>query len=139
MQNVSKRTILWIVPIIIIALFWYFYGPQKEITEHEHITYIKQSTLNETSKETFDQSFGNNCEDGKWVYFKTQKNTEVVEYKGKCKINDELQEFNLQFIVKDKGERFELGAMLIGGVQQSEEDRDQIITAMLTEKDVAKP
>lgn len=139
MQNVSKRTILWIVPIIIIALFWYFYGPQKDITEHEHITYIKQSTYIETSAETFEQSFGNKCNEGEWVYFKTQKNTNVVEFKGTCPVKGEQQEVNLQFIVKDEGKSFELGAMLLNGEQQSEEDRDQIITAMLTEKDVAKP
>lgn len=139
MQNVSKRTILWIVPVIIIGLFWYFYGPQKEITEHEYITYIKQSTLTDTSTDTFEQSFGNKCNEGEWIYFKTQRNTDVVEFKGTCPIKGEQQDVNLQFIVRDKGESFELGAMLVSGVQQSEEDRDQIVTAMLSEKDVAKP
>ena len=41
MGKLSKRNILWIVPIGILAVFWYFYGPQKDITDNEYITYVK--------------------------------------------------------------------------------------------------
>ncbi|RKJ17429.1 glucosamine 6-phosphate synthetase, partial [Butyricicoccus sp. 1XD8-22] len=83
MQNVSKRTILWIVPIIIIVIFWYFYGPKDEITDNEYISYIKEIKYNET-EETLASAFENYCEEGKWVYFQTQKNQHVVEFKGSC-------------------------------------------------------
>ncbi|PKC50811.1 hypothetical protein RhiirA1_485295 [Rhizophagus irregularis] len=56
MQNVSKRTILWIVPIIIIVIFWYFYGPKDEITDNEYISYIKEIKYNET-EETLASAF----------------------------------------------------------------------------------
>lgn len=89
MQNVSKRTFLWIVPLIIIGIFWYFYGPQEEITDNEYISYIKETKINKSDSVTLDEAFTKYCEEGKWVYFQTQKNQHVVEYKGTCPVNGE--------------------------------------------------
>lgn len=130
MQNVSKRTILWIVPILIIAIFWYFYGPQEEITDNEYITYIKEETINESSNQTFDQAFSNHCEKGKWVYFKTQRNQHVVEYKGSCEVEGKLSEVNLQYVVEDDQKDYQMGVLLLDGEQQSEKIRDDFIQNM---------
>ncbi|HWK24144.1 MAG TPA: glucosamine 6-phosphate synthetase [Ureibacillus sp.] len=130
MQNVSKRTILWIVPIAIIAIFWYFYGPKEEITENEYITYIKESPSNE-SNVSYEEAFANNCTDSKWIYFKTQKNVNVVEFKGACVVDDQQTNVNLQFVVNDNQNDYEIGALLLNDKQQTEEKRDEVLTKMI--------
>lgn len=126
MQNLSKRTILWIVPIAIIAIFWYFYGPQEEITDNDYITYIKESPIN-GSDVSFDNAFANHCTESKWVYFKTQKNDNVVEFKGACQVKNKETDVNLQFVVEDGQKSYDLGVLLINGEQQTEEQRDEIL------------
>lgn len=129
MQNVSKRTILWIVPIAIIAIFWYFYGPQEEITDNEYITYIKESPMEE-SETSFEHAFTNACTDSKWVYFKTQKNHNVVEYKGTCEVNDQSGDVNLQFVVENDQKGYTLGVLLLNGKQQSDEQRNSMLKSI---------
>ncbi|HWL24011.1 MAG TPA: glucosamine 6-phosphate synthetase [Ureibacillus sp.] len=131
MQNVSKRTILWIVPILIIVIFWYFYGPKDEITDNEYITYVKEQKVSETA-ETFDKAFGSYCEDEKWVYFKTQKEQHVVEFKGSCPQNEELKQVNLQFVVEEDRSGYELNVLLLDGVQQTVEQRDMFINDVVS-------
>lgn len=127
MQNVSKRTILWIVPLLIIAIFWYFYGPQKEITDNAYITYIKESNINEDETTTFESAFADSCEEGKWVYFKTQKNHHVVEFKGSCPVDGNESDVNLQFVVEDEQAGYQIGALLVNSEQQSEDQRDHFV------------
>lgn len=127
LQNVSKRTILWIVPIIIIAIFWYFYGPKEEITDNEYITYIKEATIDGMNNQTFNQAFSNYCEKEKWVYFKTQRNQHVVEFKGSCEVDGKISDVNLQYVVEDNQKDYQIGVLLVDGEQQSEQDRDEFI------------
>lgn len=136
MQNVSKRTILWIVPLIIIVIFWYFYGPQEEITDSEYISYIQETTINEINSPTLETAFKNYCEEGKWVYFKTQKNHNVVEFKGSCPVDNQLNEVNLQFIVEEQQQGYQVGALLLNGVQQTEEQRDKFLNIIVSSKKV---
>lgn len=131
MQNVSKRTILWIVPIIIIVIFCYFYGPKDEITDNEYISYIKEIKYNET-EETLASAFENYCEEGKWVYFQTQKNQHVVEFKGSCTQDNSSKEVNLQFIVENEQSGFQVGVLLMDSEQQSEEQRDTFLNNVIT-------
>ncbi|MFC7685026.1 glucosamine 6-phosphate synthetase [Ureibacillus sp. GCM10028918] len=126
MQNVSKRTILWIVPIAIIAIFWYFYGPKDEITDNEYITYIKEASVDE-SNISFENSFATNCTDSKWVYFKTQKNQNVVEFKGTCEVENQKSDLNLQFVVEDDQKGYTMGVLLLDGKQQTEEQRNNML------------
>lgn len=126
MQNISKRTILWIVPIAIIAVFWYFYGPQEEITDNAYITFIKESPINE-SNVSYEAAFASVCTESNWVYFKTQKNANVVEFKGVCQVGDNEQDINLQFVVEDDQTGYETGVMLLDGAQQTEEKRDEFL------------
>lgn len=123
MQNVSKRTILWIVPIAIIAIFWYFYGPQEEITDNEYITYIKESPINDSAL-SLEDAFASACSDKNWVYFKTQKNHNVVEFKGKCEVDNQESDVNLQFVVEDNQKGYDIGVLLLNGKQQTDEQRD---------------
>lgn len=127
MQNISKRTILWIVPILIIAIFWYFYGPQEEITDNEYITYIKESSINETKHDTLEDTLANACEKGKWIYFRTQKNHNVVEFKGSCEVDGNVSDVNLQFVVENEQTNYQVGALLLDGVQQSEAQRNEFL------------
>lgn len=131
MQNVSKRTILWIVPIAIIAIFWYFYGPQEEITDNEYITYIKESPIQESGA-SFDSALATTCTDNKWVYFKTQKNHNVVEFKGKCDIDSQVNDVNLQFVVEDDQKGFETGVLLLDGKQQTKDQRDEVLKLIVS-------
>ena len=132
MQNVSKRTILWIVPIIIIAVFWYYYGPQKEITDNEYISYIKETSVTDTGEPTLESAFSNYCKEGKWVFFKTQKNHNVVEFKGTCPVDGDVNNVNLQFVVEEDQKGYKVGVMLLDGVQQSEEARDQFLNMVVS-------
>ncbi|TSI06713.1 glucosamine 6-phosphate synthetase [Lysinibacillus sp. BW-2-10] len=132
MQNVSKRTILWIVPIIILAIFWYFYGPQKEITDNEYISYIKQSSIETSPNTNLENAFGNYCAEGKWVFFKTQKDHNVVEFKGECPVNGDANSVNLQFVVEDDQKGYKLGALLLNGEQQSAEQREDFLNMVVS-------
>ncbi len=132
MQNVSKRTILWIIPILIIVIFWYFYGPKEEITDNEYISYIKDNSFTENSDSTLEDAFSSYCSEGKWVYFKTQKNQNVVEFKGACPVDGKVNDVNLQFVVEDNQKGYQVGVLLLDGVQKTEEERDEFLNMVVT-------
>lgn len=140
MQNVSKRTILWIVPILILVIFWFLYGPKDEITDHEYIDYIKQSTLNDSSQ-NIQTALESICSENKWVYFQTSKRQHVVEFQGSCAIESKnSSQMNLQFIVEKERKDFQVGAMLLDGEQQSETVRDEFLSEILAgQNEVATP
>ena len=123
----TKRTVLWIVPILIIGIFYYFYGPKDDITENEHIDYIKAQTLGEDSNLPVGEAFERYCSKSEWVYFETQKRQKVVEFKGECPGGKSAQPVNLQFLVDEEGDGFILGALLVDHVQQTEEERASYI------------
>lgn len=126
-MKLGKRTILWIVPIIILGIFVYFYGPKKEITNNEYIQYIQQVSLVENSNIRVDQAFESFCKEAKWVFFETQKGQHVVEFKGECPVNNEVNPVNLQFIVEEDRSSYEIGALLLNHVQQTTEERTKYI------------
>lgn len=123
----SKRNILWIVPILIIAIFYYFYGPKDAITENNHIETIKNQTLAGNSNLTIEEAFNSYCSKSEWVYFETQKRQKVVEFKGECPVKDEVQPVNLQFLVEEEKDDFVLGVLLLNHVQQTEAEREAYI------------
>ncbi|KGR78915.1 hypothetical protein [Ureibacillus manganicus] len=130
MQNVSKRTFLWIVPILILVIFWFVYGPKEEITDNEYITFIKEQKLYESSK-SYGEAFAQYCEDEKWIYFKTQKEQHVVEFKGSCPQNNELKKVNLQFVVENNQTGYERNVLLLDDEQQSAEQRDEFLSEVV--------
>ena len=98
MGKLTKRNILWIVPIGILGVFWYFYGPQKDITDNEYITYVKNYSV-ENSSQSLEKAFNSTCKNSKWIYFETQKRQDVVEFEGECPINNKEEKINVQFLV----------------------------------------
>lgn len=122
-----KRTILWIVPIAVLGSLIYFFGASEIESDNDYIAYIKTVSLLETSPIPAKEVLENTCTDGSWVYFETSNRKRVVEFKGKCPIDDAIQPVNLQVLVeKDKSE-YKLGAMLVNNVQQEPEDRQAFI------------
>ncbi|MEG0449301.1 MAG: glucosamine 6-phosphate synthetase [Lysinibacillus sp.] len=129
MGRLSKRNILWVIPIGIIAIFWYFYGPQKDITDNEYITYVKNYFV-EKSGQPLGKAFESSCENPYWVYFETQKGQDVVEFEGDCPINSKNTKVNVQFLVDRDMTKVRNGALLLDSVLQEETDRDEFIVQM---------
>ena len=129
MGKLSKRNILWLVPIGILGVFWYFYGPQKDVTENEYITYVKNYSV-ENSSQSLEKAFDATCKNPYWVYFETQKGQDVVEFKGECPVNNKNEEVNVQFLVDRDRTNVRNGAMLVDSVLQEEIDRDAFIVAL---------
>lgn len=129
MGKLTKRNILWIVPIGIIGVFWYFYGPQKDITDNEYITYVKNYSI-ENSSQSLENAFNKTCQNSKWIYFETQKRQDVVEFEGECPINKKVEKVNVQFLVDRDMTNVRKGAMLVNSVVQKETDRDEFILAL---------
>ncbi len=130
MGKLSKRNILWIVPIGILGVFWYFYGPQKDITDNEYITYVKNYSY-ENSTKTLESAFASACDNPYWVYFETQKGQDVVEFEGNCPVNNEVAKVNVQFLVDNGITNVQSGAMLVDSKMQEETDRDQFLLALV--------
>jgi hypothetical protein len=128
-----KRTIFWIIPILVLLIFVYLFGPKKAVTDNEYISYIKAAPLTENSIETTETAFKHYCEESNWEYFQTKMLDHVVEFKGKCKVNNEVQSVNLQYIVEKKQASHKLGAMLVDGVQQTEEQRTSFLHTLENE------
>ncbi len=129
MGKLSKRNILWIIPIGILGVFWYFYGPQKDITDNEYITYVKSYSI-ENSNQTFDTAFSSACKNPYWVYFETQKGQDVVEFEGECPVNNKESKVNVQFLVNRDMTNVQYGAMLVDSKMQEEADRDKFLLAL---------
>lgn len=129
MGKLTKRNILWIVPIGILGVFWYFYGPQKDITDNEYITYVKNYSI-ENSSQSLEKAFDKTCKNSKWIYFETQKRQDVVEFEGECPINTKEEKVNVQFLVDRDMTNVKKGAMLVNSEIQKETDRDEFILAL---------
>jgi len=129
MGKLSKRNILWIIPIGIIGVFWYFYGPQEDITDNEYITYVKNYSI-ENSNQSLETAFASACENPYWVYFETQKGQDVVEFKGDCPISNKKAKVNVQFLVDANMTTVKYGAMLVDSKMQEETDRDSFLLAL---------
>ncbi|MGE7674173.1 glucosamine 6-phosphate synthetase [Lysinibacillus sp. NPDC094403] len=132
MGKLTKRNILWIVPIGILGVFWYFYGPQKDITDNEYITYVKNYSFENSSK-TLESGLANTCKNPYWVYFETQKGQDVVEFKGDCPVNNKAAKVNVQFLVDRSMTNVRYGAMLVDNKMQEEADRDKYLLTLVGE------
>ena len=54
----------------------------------------------------------------------------VVEFKGKCNVKDDVLSVNLQYIVEKNQTGYQLGAMLVDGVQQTEDERTSFLQTL---------
>ena len=125
-----KRTIFWIIPIGVIGIFFYFFGPQKAVTDNDYITYILATPVIENSDITTEEAFKNYCEESRWEYFQTKMMEHVVEFKGKCKVDNKVQPVNLQYVVEKGQTDYRIGAMLVNGEQQTEEQRTEFLSTI---------
>lgn len=125
-----KRTIFWIIPIGVLVIFFYFFGPKKAVTDNNYIAYIKATPIVENSAVTTGDAFDNYCEKSGWEYFQTKMMEHVVEFKGECKIDDQVQPINLQYVVEKDQTDYRLGAMLVDGKQQSEQQRTAFLNTL---------
>lgn len=126
----SKRTIFWIIPIAVLGIFVYFFGPKKAIVDNDYISYIKAAPFEENSIVTTEMAFSNYCEKSGWEYFQTKMMEHVVEFKGECKVEDSVQSVNLQYVVEKNQTSHHVGAMLVEGVQQTEEQREAFLNTL---------
>ncbi|AWE07096.1 glucosamine 6-phosphate synthetase [Lysinibacillus sp. 2017] len=122
-----KRTIFWIIPIAVLGIFIYVFGPKSTVTDNDYISYIKAAPLTENSNVNNEAVFINYCEKSSWEYFQTKMMEHVVEFKGKCEVNDDVQSINLQYVVEKNQISHHIGALLVDGVQQSEEQRAEFL------------
>lgn len=125
-----KRTVYWIIPIAILALFFYFFGPKKPVTDNEYVQYIQAAPVVENSKLTTEEAFKSYCEKGKWEYFQTKMMEHVVEFKGECSVNEQVLPVNLQYVVEKGQTEYRVGAMLVNGEKQSDQQRNDFLTTM---------
>ncbi|MGN7476378.1 glucosamine 6-phosphate synthetase [Solibacillus silvestris] len=126
----KKRTIFWIIPIGVIGIFFYFFGPQKTVTDNEYISYIQATPVIEKSDVMTGDAFANYCEKGRWEYFQTKMMEHVVEFKGDCEIENKVQSINLQYVVEKGQTEYRIGAMLVNGAQQSEQQRTAFLNTL---------
>ena len=126
-----KRTIFWIIPIAVLGVFIFIFGPKKPVTDNAYVQYIQAAPVVENSNITTEDAFQNYCEKSKWEYFQTKMMEHVVEFKGDCKVDDKVQAVNLQYVVEKGQADYRLGAMLVAGVQQSEEQRSAFLNTMI--------
>lgn len=126
----NKRTIFWIIPIAVLGLFIYFFGPKKPVTDNEYVQYIQAAPVVENSTITTDAALKNYCEKSKWEYFQTKMMEHVVEFKGDCNVDGKVQSVNLQYVVEKGQADYRIGAMLVAGTQQSEEQRSTFLNTV---------
>lgn len=126
----KKRTIFWIIPIAVLGVFIFFFGPKKPVTDNDYVQYIQAASVTENSKLTTEDAFKNYCEKNKWEYFQTKMMEHVVEFKGECQVDKQVQSINLQYVVEKGQTDYRIGAMLVSGEQQSDEQKTAFLTAI---------
>lgn len=54
----------------------------------------------------------------------------VVEFKGDCQVDNKVQSINLQYVVEKGQADYRVGAMLVSGEQQSDEQKTAFLTSI---------
>ena len=126
----NKRTIFWLIPIAVLGVFIFFFGPKKPVTDNDYVQYIQAAPVTENSNISTEDAFKNYCEKSKWEYFQTKMMEHVVEFKGDCQVDNKMQSINLQYVVEKGQTDYHVGAMLVSGEQQSDEQKTAFLTAI---------
>lgn len=129
MGKLTKRNILWVIPIGIMIIFFIMFGPKKQITDNAYIQYVQGSTLDALGTKTLG-SLADGCEKAKWIYFETSKNQDVVELQGDCAYADG-KDTKIQFLVDNERTEIRTGAMLLDNKQLTPEERDDKLHQLL--------
>lgn len=126
-----RRTIFWIIPIIVLVVFFVIFGPKKPVMDNAYVQYIQAAPVVSNSNITTKDAFQNYCEKSKWEYFQTKMMEHVVEFKGNCKVDNKVQTVNLQYVVEKGQTDYRLGAMLVAGAQQSDQQRTAFLNMII--------
>lgn len=126
----SKRNILWVVPLIIIGIFYWVYGPKDDITDNETITYVKNHALPETNNTKVQLAFEKSCKNPYWEFFETQRGQDVVEFTGECPHGDKNGKVNVQFLVDDEQTSLRVGAILFNSIQLKDQEKNQFLESL---------
>ena len=126
----SKRTILWIVPILLIAALIFYFRPASD--QEQYIQAAKAYAVPAHEDITFEQSFNNSCNEGEWTFFETNRGQKVVEFSGECNVKDATQ-VNLQFLMDDDL-NVEIGALLVDYNNVTEDEKPTYFDAIALNK-----
>lgn len=129
-MKLSKRNFLWIIPIAIIGLFFWVYGPQDDITDNEYIKYVKNYKLIANNDTPLEQVMEKSCKKPYWVYFESQGGQSVVEFQGNCPVDQKTGDIKLQFLVNEEMTEVKPGGMLLNGTEVKKEKKDQFIETL---------
>ena len=125
MGKLTKRNILWIIPIGIMITFFFMFGPKKQIQDNAYIQYVQASTLDDFGTQKLG-TLADACEPVKWIYFETSKNQDVVELQGNCDYADgkDTKIHNDRTTIRP-------GAMLLDNKQLTPDERDAKLAQLL--------
>lgn len=126
----SKRTILWVVPILLIVALIYYFRPASD--QDTYIQAAKDYAIPAHEGITFEQSLSKNCSKGEWSFFETNRGQKVVEFSGDCAIGN-AQKFNLQFLLEDDLS-IEIGALLVDYDNIPDKDKPAIFEQLVGTK-----
>lgn len=129
MGKLTKRNILWIIPIGIMITFFFMFGPKKQIQDNAYIQYVQASTLDDFGTQKLG-TLADACEPVKWIYFETSKNQDVVELQGDCAFADH-KDTKIQFLVDNDRTTIRPGAMLLDNKQLTPDERDAKLAQLL--------
>lgn len=106
----TKRTVLWIVPILLIAALYYYFKPNED--ESKYVTFAEDMVLVEGSSYTFKETFSQFCSNTTWNFFETSKREKVVEFEGECPVENKTQPVHLQLLINEDITDATIGVML---------------------------
>lgn len=124
-MQMSKRNLLWLVPILLIVALFIYFKPND--SADKFVAYAEEVVLLDSSTYTFKETFNQYCEEGEWSFFETSKRLNVVEFEGQCDVNGKVQPLNLQLILEEDLTSYSIGAMLVNFEKQEDEDKMRII------------
>lgn len=124
-MKVSKRNILWAVPILLIIALFYYFKPSESVDHY--IAFAEEAVLVEDSTYTFKETFNQYCNESNWEYFETSKRVDVVEFKGQCEVDGENQPVNLQLILEEDLKEYTVGALLVNYTPIKGEEKQNLI------------
>jgi len=106
----TKRTVLWIVPVLLIAALYYYFKPNEDASKY--VTFAEDMILVEGYPYTFKETFSQYCSKANWSYFQTSKRQDVVEFEGECPIDKENEPVHLQILINEDMSDATIGVML---------------------------
>lgn len=96
----NKKRILGFLAFAVVCGVIYLFLMRRN--ENEFVDIVKNGSPNEYPKITYGQAFANYFGDGKWEYFRSEDDCDVVEFTGKCNYQGKNTDIVVQFVVTNK-------------------------------------